>query len=265
MRVRRISRKKVYLMSSDRFVYRSNLEKTPLPEILSTVNRYGVPGILEVEHDNFTKRVYLLDGDIIFATSTNRDESLGQYLVEADEITEMDLKRSTDELSNTPGAQHGEILVRMGLLDKRNLGSAVRKQVQAIVWSLFNLSEGEVSFKVGRSKDDEVFKIKIPTARAIIAGCRRIGDPKVITARLGGRSSVFKRLPRPPHLEKLRLEPDERELLELVNGRRTLYELCEEGPASAGANARVLYAFSELQMLMVDPTSNGKILIQVRG
>jgi hypothetical protein len=265
MRTAGYLRKKVWLMSSDRFVYRSDLEKTPLPEILSTVNRYGVPGMLEVKHDDFTKRVYLLEGDIIFATSTDREESLGNYLVRSGEITEEELKRSNDELSNTPGARHGEILVRMGLLSREKLGSAVRKQVQAIVWSLFNCTEGMVSFKVGRSREDEVFKIKIPTARAIIAGCRRITDPKVITARMGGRSSVLKRLPRPPHLEKLRLEPDERELLELVNGKRTLYELCEAGPASPGANARVLYAFSELQMLMVDPASNGKILIQVRG
>ena len=125
------------------------------------------------------------------------------------------------------------------------------------------MTEGQVSFKVGRVKDDEVFKIKVPTARAIVAGCRRIEDPKIITARMGGRGSILKKLPRPPHLEKFHLEPDERELLELVDGKRTLYELCENGPASAGANARVLYAFSELQMLTVDPSSSGKILIQV--
>jgi len=87
----------------------------------------------------------------------------------------------------------------------------------------------------------------------------------MITARMGGRGSILKKLPRPPHLEKFRLEPDERELLELVDGKKTLYELCESGPASAGANARILYALSELQMLTVDPSSSGKILIQVRG
>ena len=252
-------------MSSDEFVYKSDLEKTPLPEILATVNRYGVPGVLEVSHDDVVKRVYLFEGDIIFATSTDRNESLGDYLVRSGEITEAELQQSSDELAKSPGARHGEILVKMGLLDREKLGSAVRKQVQSILWSLFNLKEGEVSFKVGRAKDDEIFKIKIPTARAIIAGCRRIEDPKVITARMGGRGAVLKKLPRTPHLEKFRLEPDERELLELVDGKKTLYELCENGPASAGANARVLYAFSELQMLTVDPSSSGKILIQVRG
>jgi hypothetical protein len=252
-------------MSSGEFVYRSDLEKTPLPEILATVNRHGVPGVLEVVHDELVKRVYLLDGDIIFATSTDRTESLGDYLVRAGEITEEELLQSTEELANSPGARHGEIIVKMGFLDREKLGAAVRKQVQAILWGLFNLSEGQVSFKVGRAKDDEIHKIKIPTARAIIAGCRRIEDPKMITARMGGRGAILKKMPRPPHLEKFRLEPDERELLEMIDGKKTLYELCESGPASAGANARVLYAFAELQMLTIDPSSSGKILIQVRG
>jgi hypothetical protein len=252
-------------MSSEEFVYKSDLEKTALPEILATVNRYGVPGVLEVAHDDVVKQVYLLEGDIIFATSTDRSESLGEYLMHAGEITEEQLEESSEELSNSSGARHGEILVRMGFLDPEKLGAAVRRQVQAIMWSLFNLKEGQVSFQVGRAKDDEIYKIKIPTARAIVAGCRRIEDPKMITARMGGRGAILKKLPRPPHLEKFRLEPDERELLELVDGKKTLYELCENGPASAGANARVLYALAELQMLTVDPSSSGKILIQVRG
>jgi hypothetical protein len=252
-------------MSSDEFVYRSDLEKTPLPEILATVNRYGVPGVLEVSQADVVKRVYLFDGDIIFATSTDRDESLGDYLVQAGEITKAQLQESSHALSQSPGARHGEILVKMGFLDRERLGAAVRKQVQSILWSLFNWDKGQVSFKVGTAKDDEVFKIKIPTARAIVAGCRRIEDPKMITARMGGRGALLKKLPPPPHLEKFRLEPDERELLELVDGKRTLYELCESGPASAGANARILYAFSELQLLTIDPSSSGKILIQVRG
>ena len=34
---------------------------------------------------------------------------------------------------------------------------------------------------------------------------------------------------------------------------------------SAGANARVLYAMTELQLVAPDPDSNGAIQIQVRG
>ena len=146
-------------MSSDEFVYRSDLQKTPLAEILATVSRYGVPGVLEVEHESVFKRVYLLDGDIIFATSTDRSESLGDYLVRTGEISEEQLQQSSEELANTPGARHGEILVKMGFLDQKMLGAAVRTQVQEILWSLFNWGEGRVTFRVGRSRDDEIFKI----------------------------------------------------------------------------------------------------------
>jgi len=252
-------------MASEEFVFRSELGKTPLPEILATINRYGVPGVLEVRRENTTKEVFFLDGDVIFATSSDRRESLGAYLVRSGEITKEQLARSSEELDNTPGSRHGEILVRMGFLNQSLLGKSVRRQVQAILWSLFNWNEGHMCFTVGTSRENETFKIKIPTARAILAGCRRIEDPKIITARLGGRGAVFKRLPRPRHLEKFRFEPDELALLELVDGKRNLYELCESGPLSPGANARILYALVELQMVTMDPASSGKILIQVRS
>jgi hypothetical protein len=252
-------------MVGEEFVYRSELEKTPLPEILATINRYGVPGVLEVCRGEVTKEVFFLEGDVIFATSTDRRESLGEYLVRSGEITREQLAQSSEELAATPGARHGEILVRMGYLSQGVLGKSVRRQVQSIMWSLFNWNDGHVTFKVGTSKQDETFKIKIPTARAILAGCRRIEDPKIITARLGGRGAVFKRLPRPPHLERFRFEADELELLELVDGKRNLYDLCEAGPLSPGANARILYALVELQMVTMDPSSSGKILIQVRS
>ncbi|MDX2436887.1 MAG: DUF4388 domain-containing protein [Acidobacteriota bacterium] len=252
-------------MAGEEFVYRSELEKTPLPEILTTIHRYGVPGVLEVSREDITKKVFFLDGDVIFATSTDRSESLGEYLIRSGEITREQLAQSSEELASAPGARHGEVLVRMGFLSQGVLGKSVRRQVQSIVWSLFNWNEGHMCFTVGTSREDETFKIKIPTARAVLAGCRRIEDPKIITARLGGRGAIFKRLPKPAHLEKFRFEADELELLELVDGKRNLFELCEQGPLSPGANARVLYALVELQLVTMDPSSSGKILIQVRG
>jgi hypothetical protein len=252
-------------MSNTDYVYHGDLESTPLPAMLATINRYSVPGVLEVSRSDVTKRVFLLDGDIIFATSTDRRESLGEFMVQNEVLTKEQLEASTAELEKSAGDRHGEILIKMGFIEADQLGIQVRKQVQSIVWSLFNWTQGEVTFEVGPSKDDEVFKIKIPTARAILAGCRMIEDPKMITARMGGRGAILKRLPRPPHLDTFRLENDERELLELINGKRTLFELCEEGPLNPGANARVLYALAELQLITVDPSSSGKILIQVRS
>ena len=251
-------------MAENAFVFRGNLEETPLPEMLATVHRHGVPGVMEFMREGETKRVFFLDGDVIFATSSDRTESLGDYLLSQGKITSAQYRVSCDELIRSPGRRHGTIMVQMGFLGADELGVAVRDQVQAILWGLFNWGDGRVSFRVGRFRDDEIYKIKIPTPRAVISGCKRIGDPKAVTSHLGGKHTVFFAPPRPGHLSELKLEGAEQELLDLVDGRRTLVELCEAGPMSPGLSARVLYAFLALQLIERERVSPSAIRIQVR-
>lgn len=252
-------------MSSSDFVYRGDLTTTALPEVLSTVHRYGVPGVMEFARDEERKRVYFFDGDVIFATSTDRTESLGDFLLREGKITKAQLRVSSDEMDRIPGARHGAILLQMGFLTAEELGAAVRGQVQTILWSLFNWDHGSVTFRVGRYRDDEAYKIQIPTPRVILAGCKRIVDAKRVMAVLGVRSTVFAQRPRPQHLASLQLEEPEQRLLDLVDGRRTLLELCEGGPLNPGLNARVLYALEVLGLVEQQAGTSTGIKIQVRG
>ncbi len=251
-------------MAEDAFVFHGNLEETPLPEMLATIHRHGVPGVMEFVRDGETKRVFFLDGDVIFATSSDLTESLGDYLLSQGKISSAQYRVSCDELIRSPGRRHGTILVQMGFLGADELGAAVRDQVQAILWGLFNWAEGQVSFRVGRFRDNEIYKIKIPTPRVVISGCKRIGDPKVVTSRLGGKHTVFSAPSRPAHLTSVKLEGGEQELLDRVDGRRTLVELCEAGAMSPGLSARVLYAFVALQLIEREKASSSAIKIQVR-
>ena len=251
-------------MVSEEFVFRGDLESDSLPEILATIHRHSVPGVLECTREDVTKSVYFATGDIIFATSTDREESLGESLLNEGLITEDQLRLSSDELRRTPGRRHGTVIVQMGFLEPHELGSAVRKQVQSIIWSLFAWTSGSVAFRVGNFRDDEVYKIKIPTAKAILEGCRFLSDPKDVTAKLGGRGGILRPVKRPVYLEGLELEDEERQLLDLTDGSRTLYELCEAGPLNPGINARILYALLALTMIGREQTS-GAIRIRLKN
>ena len=252
-------------MSDNDFIYRGNLSRTALPEILATIHRHGVPGVMEFTRGEETRKLYFIEGDIIFATSSDRGMSLGDYLVSKGRITEAQHQVSSEELDREPGRRHGSILVQMGFLRKEELGAVVREQVQDILWSLFNWDEGEVVFKVGVFREDEVYKIKIPTPRAILSGCKHIADAKKVMGKLGGRSTVFSRGDRPAHLGSLYLETSEMTLLEMVDGRTTLFDLCEKGPLNPGVNARVMYAFLYLQLVTREEVSSSGIRIQVKG
>ena len=251
-------------MVSEEFVFRGDLESDSLPEILATIHRHSVPGVLECTREDVSKCVYFATGDIIFATSTDREESLGVSLLRDKLISEDQLRLSSDELKRTPGRRHGTVLVQMGFLEPHELGAAVRKQVQSIVWSLFSWTSGSVTFRVGNFRDDEVYKIKIPTAKAILEGCRFLADAKGVTAKLGGRGGILRPVKRPENLLKLELEDDERQLLDLTDGSRTLYELCEAGPLNPGINARILYAMLALGLIGREQTSKA-IRIRVKN
>ena len=242
-------------MASEEFVFRGDLDSDSLPEILATIHRHSVPGVLDCTRGDVSKCVYFATGDIIFATSTDREESLGESLLRDNLITEDQLRLSSDELRRTPGRRHGTVLVQMGFLEPHELGAAVRKQVQSIVWSLFSWTSGSVTFRVGNFRDDEVYKIKIPTAKAILEGCRFLADPKDVTARLGGRGGILRPSKPQAQLEGLDLEDEERELLDLTDGSRPLYELCEAGPLNPGINARILYAMLALRLISREETS----------
>jgi hypothetical protein len=252
-------------MGDTDFIFHGNLSQMPLSEMLATIHRHGVPGVMGFSRGDETRKLFFVDGDIIFATSSDRGMSLGDYLVSKGRITKAQHQVSSEQLTRAPGLRHGSVLVQMGFLRKEELGAAVREQVQDILWSLFNWDDGDVEFNVGVFRDDEAYKIKIPTPRAILSGCKHIADAKIVMAKLGSRNTIFSCNPRPDHLENLHLETSERAMLEMVDGRTTLYDLCQNGPLNPGVNARVMYAFLYLQLVRREEVSSSGIRIQVKS
>lgn len=243
------------------FSYRGDLASTPLPRLLATVGRYQVPGEVEVERDGERRMLAFANGCVVDASSSDRSESLGEFLLSKGRITRAQYEVSCQELARSPGLRHGAVLVQMGFLGADELAAAVREQSQQILWNLFNWERGQIVCRVGGTSPG-TRSVSLPIPRLILSGCKRMSDVRVATGRLGGRQTVLLRQEWPPHLGGFRLESGERRLLDLVDGKRALYELCQEGPLSPGINARILYAFSELGIVGRD---TGHIKIQVRS
>jgi hypothetical protein len=251
------------VITEARRIFVGDLAETPLPEVLATIHRNRVPGVLEAQLGEFSKRISILNGDIIFASSTNRAESLGDVLLGAGRITVDQFRASVLRLLESRGKRHGQVFVEMGILTEADMRAAVLDQVQRIVWSLFDVDDGLVTFTLGEDRTDEAYKLRIPTPRAILHGCKTVADAKRLVSRLGSKSAVFTRPPTPEPLQGFQLESGEEQLLDLVDGKRTLFELCEKGPFSAGLNARVLYAFQCLGLIHKEREATAAIRVQV--
>ena len=85
-----------------KFEYRGDLAVTPLAEILSTIHRYRVPGVVTASREGRVRRIYLDDGLVVFAASNEREMSLSAYLVRDRKSTR--LNSSHRALSRMPSS-----------------------------------------------------------------------------------------------------------------------------------------------------------------
>ena len=174
----------------DRFQYTGDLAQEPLPEVLRTIHSIESPACSRSSRARVTKQVYLLGGNIIFATSTDRSESLGEYLRRSALISSGELKASVGklDLAEGQGRRHGELLVEMGILTDAQLRQIVTEQVKALLYAAFSWEQGSRHVR-GRPVQD---RRAHPARRADVPGDRRRHPPDARPApvRLAARPVV---------------------------------------------------------------------------
>ena len=248
--------------TSSKPVYQTEIQRTPLPEILVTIHRYKAPGVIECRRGNELKEIFLDRGSIIFATSNQVRDSLGDKLLREGKITQEQYDESVRRLVST-GKRQGTILTEMNLIAPESLFEAVRDQILDVVWSVFTWDVGTVSFTPGRHKQQEFVKSDIPIPQAILQGVRRVPDAKPLVARIGTKATILCRTDKP--IEDVALDPDEQRLLDACDGKRALFDLISIGPLSAANNARILYAFFALQLISAKTPERIKMNIRTTG
>lgn len=238
-------------MSQDhhrKFQYRGHLRETSLPEMLYSIERFRVEGVIEASKGPIVKSVFLRDGYVIHAASNDRSDSLGDFLVRRGDLDTESHERISRQRADGK-KRVGELLIEHELMTPREVFEAIRAQIEDIVWSLFYWRDGEVTFSIGQFKDEDMIQIQLPVPRVIVEGIRRAPEAKPLVERVGKKDTVLAPSYQPEELIELGLDRDEYALLKAVDGKRTFYELCSQGPFSAADNAKVLYAFRVLHIV----------------
>lgn len=250
---------------NDRHQYRGDLEERPLAEILHTIYQYRVSGVVQVTRGDEVKRVYVRDGAVVYASSSDRRESLGHFLLRKGRIsrqvfkTTMRQRRDSDE-------RLGSLLVDQGLMSSAELQRAIRQQTIEILWNLFAWSAGAVTFTIGDFHEPSAVMIQVPMQEAIKEGALRMDNAAALLGRVGADTTILEPSYRTEDLIPAALRQNERELLQRVDGRRSIHQLCEEAPMGAVKAANLLYVFHVLGFVRVgERGQSGSIKIQLKS
>lgn len=152
-------------------VLSASVQSFPLADILSMLHRSNKSGFLLFGFAEHEKAVFLHRGEIVFASSNQGVDRLGECLFRSG-ILSMDQLRDAEKRWD-PNSRLGKILVERGVLTPRELWDGVKLQVEEIVRSLFAYSEGNVYFWEGDVQPDNVVRLSLPTRKLISQGLRR--------------------------------------------------------------------------------------------
>jgi hypothetical protein len=141
-----------------------------LAEVLGWLHRAAQTGLLHYHHQDHEKWIWLHRGEVLFAASNQRMDRLGHSLVRAGLLS---FERMREAERHHPAAgRFGKILVERGLLTPHQLWTALQRQVEEIVHSLFAPPAGWLCFWEGEMQPDNVVRLSIPTRRLVQDGIR---------------------------------------------------------------------------------------------
>jgi curved DNA-binding protein CbpA len=222
-----------------------------LPALLQFFRRERKTGVLTLQRNDLNKSIYLQDGDIIFATSLYPDDRLGETLLKEGKISFKQYEISVDLLKKT-GKKQGTILVEQGFISPKDLFEGVILQATEIILSLFTWIDGEYEFKEGPLPSEEVVTLHISTADLIFNGISRIKDWNRLMGELPRPDSLVTVADDPSNLfQKVDLSPSMRGVIQLADGRRTLYDILVASSVPSLECARILYFLLSVEMLRI--------------
>jgi hypothetical protein len=219
----------------------ASLAERDLPELIQHLQEHRFGGLLTVQRGRVVKKITVEEGRLVFATSSDPDERLGNLLLRRGRLTLRQFLKASDRVA--PGKRFGTILVEDGVFSPKDLVQAVTEQTREIIYGAFGWAEGHYQIEAGQ-REAEAITLKIDTPRLILEGIHRIDSWSRVERALGGAESVYRgREGYRAVADRLSLDPEYAALVESLARPCSVEQLCAGSKLPSIDVCRSLWAF----------------------
>jgi CheY-like chemotaxis protein len=251
----------------------------PIGAILQLLQIESRSGLLVVTDGKtevtMSVRVGLID--LVQARGAGSEFRLGRYFIEHGLVTTADIDRLLRDNTPTPrppppesGSRDalpraepptagrrllGDLLVDSGRVTREQLRDALARQSSELVYEVLRWPRGRFEFRLDALPAlAESAKLGLPVASVVMEGFRRVDEWRVVEAGLGSFESVLQA----DHVaieavDVERMTKQERRLLDMVDGERTVREIIEQSHMSSFDACKVLFALLEARLVRRRP------------
>jgi curved DNA-binding protein CbpA len=209
-------------------------------------------GVFEVTHNNELTKIYIKNGDYIFATSNKKGERFGEFLLRSGIITpEQHLE--VDKKIEKSDERIGKILVDLGYLKPNRLYQLVKQNVENIIIGLFDSAFDNFEFKERPLPTNETITLNNSAANLIYKGVKRISDSRFILDDFPALDSVLCISSDPADIfQDIAIEANDKKILSLVNGSNTIKDIFSAFPNSKSEIIKTIYAFICARIIVIN-------------
>lgn len=221
-----------------------------VPALLKRCADFPRPVVLRTWKGPCEKLVFFAGGKVCGALTQNTDETesakrwkkLGSLLVRESLISSGEFDQGLELLDRQPDLRLGEALLKLGHIDLTRLRHALTRQTKVTLYSLILFPEGhyEVVAGVGQIPPEESVSLEINTL--IREAATHQAEWTTIRHALPKLSVVLDFTPRGrDKVTNVNLSPEQESILALINGQRTINDLCRESALMDYEVYRFLY------------------------
>ena len=242
-----------------------------LADIFQLIGLQRKTGVLTLRSKDDTVTVTFLDGKVVGADSLGHrlENRLGTVLIKSGMLTSDQLTRAL-EIQKETLQRLGFILTHYGIISGDMLKQALQLQVMQIVYRLFRWKDGEYHFSQETTIEYDRDNLMPITAESILMeGARMIDEWPIIEKRIRSYDMVFRKKSAGQELvvvgaedadevdfdegaapkrrktlsgsERIRISQEEKQVYELVDGRKTVGDIVETSRLSEFDTNKALY------------------------
>ncbi len=209
-----------------------NIEKFTLPEILQLIAAGRKSGTLGIQRDDSIIMIYFEAGDIIYGYGPRQTYHLGKLLRERGKLSNQQLEEAVQAQSKTDNTKRlGEILIAKGFIDRADLESVIKEQIEELLYSLLSWQNGSFKFYENQFPTEEEITVSLSVENVILEGLRRLDEQNMIRETLPDLNKVYTiSASQAGRTRAVTMKASEWNVMALVDGRRSIDQLCKTSP-----------------------------------
>jgi hypothetical protein len=224
-------------------VLTGRIEDAALADLLRQLIATRETAVVSLATGSLRKAVWVQSGRIVFATSTDPDDRLGECMLRLGSITVRQYEESARQIR--PGKRQGTILVEMGACTPDDLVRGVEAQVERIVADMLAWRTGDYRIDLGAFETSDLIQLAVPTEQILFHGIKRSAGWSQVRRGLGNLEMVLARAPdADARLHRLDLDEDDMHAYSLASGRLDVAQCCAMSYASEHETCVTLYGLA---------------------